>query len=151
MLLFQNRMHMQRAILLVLLNGSAAANASVNNLPSIILLVRKIVLRGVNEHTESEDHFPPQSATLGNKLHSTSSKNVVRSLTAHSASSWRCAITPHTPSHYTHITHAWRHPRVCSFPLTGSAADQCTSSCGWGTGNEIHRCDLHLLSLEILY
>lgn len=74
MLLFQNRMHMQRVILLVLLNSSAAANASVNNLPSVILLVCKIVLRGLNECTESEDHFPPQSATLGNKLHSTSSK-----------------------------------------------------------------------------
>lgn len=74
MVLFRNRMHMQRAILLVLLNSSAAANASVNNLPSIILLVHKIALRGVNECTESENHLPPQSAALGNRLHSTSSK-----------------------------------------------------------------------------
>lgn len=77
MLLFQNRMHMQGVILVVMLNGSAVANASVDNLPSISLLVHKVVLRGVNEYTESEDHFPSQSATLGNRLHSTSSKCVI--------------------------------------------------------------------------
>lgn len=77
MLLFQNRMHVQRVILVVLLYGSAVANASVDNLPSLSVLVHKVVLRGVNEYTEPEDNFPPQSATLGDKLHSTSSKCVI--------------------------------------------------------------------------
>lgn len=141
MLLFQNRKHKQSTILLVLLNGPAAANTSVNNLPSIILRVHKIVLRGVNEQTESEHLFPPHSATLGNKLHSTSSKYCVII---------NCLFgfqLPHT-HHITHQPSELRHPRICSFPLTGSAADQSTSSCRSGTGvrHTTVRCTSHVKS-----
>lgn len=71
MLLLQDRVHTQRVIFLALLNSSATANAQVNNLPSIIPLLRK-----ADECTECEN-LPSHSTTLDNQLHPTSSKHCV--------------------------------------------------------------------------
>jgi len=149
MLLFQNRTHTHRVILMVLLNGSAAANASVNNLPSIILLVHRIVLRGVNECTESEDHFRPHSATLGKKRHAMfSACHVI--INCSFSFQLACVISPRTPMlHTSHMSRGIPEsaPALLQVLLLTSAPP----GAGEALAMRLHHCALHFFSLEILH
>lgn len=96
MLLFQNKMHVQRVILVVLLYGSAVANASVDNLPSISVLVHKVVLRGVNDNTQNMKTISHPKVPLWVINYILHLQNVW-SLTVHAACSWCCANNPTYP------------------------------------------------------
>lgn len=119
MLLLQDRVHTQRVIFLALLNSSATANARVNNLPSIIPLLRK-----ADECTEYEDHFLSQSALLDNQLHPTSSKHCV--ITSCLLGSQQMLCNDFTHSITLHSRQVTRCPRLypclcCAIPAAARA------------------------------
>lgn len=117
MLLLQDRVHTQRVIFLALLNSSATANARVNNLPSIIPLLRK-----ADECTEYEDHFLSQSAPLDNQLHPTSSKHSVITSCLLGSQQMLCNDSAHSVTLHSRQVTRCPHPYHCLHCATPAAA-----------------------------